>query len=330
MKNLSSDQKQKLFILMGFAGVLILIGFIALRPKGADELPSSVGNVATAQTINTSAGTAPPKPSAAQTRLAAAPKPAATTVKPAVGPPIPVPERVPLAASRPDPFAPIFLPTPPPELVPTPVPPPLSIPAPPPVNIPVRASVGAPPNTVLVGLPSPRISRYNPLPGPRWVVPSVSRGPASSDTAGRASDKRLAGVIIGDSVRALLEIQQGNATGAEGGGMSEGGGAAAQVITRVVQPGDEVDGIKILRINREFENGRPVTRMYVLEGDQERYIDLRPSPSPPVSGTGGEGFSSGTPSGTGRGGFGGSPSGGFGGGSPGGFGRGSGSRPVFP
>lgn len=122
-------------------------------------------------------------------------------------------------------------------------------------------------------------------------------------------------------MRALLEIE---VEGAEGGAGAEGGGGGgAQVITRVVQPGDEVDGIKILRINREFENGRPVTRMYIREGDQERYVDLRPAPAPPAGG--GEGFEGGSPGG-GRGSFGGSGSPGSGS-SSGGFG---GIRPVFP
>ncbi len=247
-------------------------------------------------------------------------------------PSIPAPERAALAPSRPDPFAPVFFPTPPPEISPTPIPPAVVIPPPPSVSLPRFAPVGAPPSTVLVGLPSPRISRYNPLPGPRWVVPQVSRGTGDATTASRSSDKRLSGVIIGDSVRALLEIQQSD-SGGGGESSGAGGGATAQVKVRVVQPGDEVDGIKILRINREFENGRPVTRMYILEGDQERYVDLRPSPSPPVANTGGEGFDS-SSSGSGRGGFGrgGSSSsgssgrGGFGGGSSGG----GGIRPAFP
>ena len=312
-------------MLVGFAGFVVLIGFVSLRLKGEGNLLVGLSDVAMAQTLSGA-----PAARGAQIRLAAAPAPQPTAVRPAAGPPVPVPQRASLAPSRPDPFRPIYLPTPPPEFAPTPVPPPLEIPAPPPVALPSRSPAGAPPSTVLVGLPSPRISRYNPLPGPRWVIPVTGK---SENLAGRSSDKRLSGVIIGDSVRALLEIQQAGAGGGEGGG--EGGGAgAAQVVTRVVQPGDEVDGIKILRINREFENGRPVTRMYILEGDQERYVDLRPSPSPPVSGTGGldaEGGSS-SSSGSGRSsGRGGSSSSGFGGTPPGGsgFGRGGGTRPTF-
>ncbi len=337
MTNLSSDQKQKLSILLGFAGCLIILGFVALRPGSSYSISLTAGSIATAQTVGSGRGastsTAGKPLNPASKKIAAVPQTGATVVRPASGPSIPVPERVPLAPSRPDPFAPVYVPTPPPEQAPTPVPPAVVIPPPPPISLPSRAPVGAPPSTVLVGLPSPRISRYNPLPGPRWVVPVVARG---TDTAARSADKRLAGVIIGDSVRALLEIQQGNAGGGGGEGGGDGGGAA-QVITRVVQPGDEVDGIKILRINREFENGRPVTRMYVLEGDQERYIDLRAAPTPPTANAGGEGFEGGssTPSGSGRGGFGrggsgSAPPGGFGGGSSGGFGRGGGNRPTFP
>jgi hypothetical protein len=347
MKNLSSDQKKKLFILMGFAGFLIIAGFIALRPKDDDATATDTASVATAQPVSTGAppsSAAPASATAKKVPVAAtpvsgaptqgkAPLPAPTAAKIVQKiPNIPAPERASLLPSRNDPFQPVFLPTPPPEVSPTPIPPPVVIPPPPSVRLPSPAPVGAPPSNVLVGLPTPRISRYSPLPGPRWIVPTAPRGPSDATNAARSPNKRLAGVIIGDSVRALLEIQEAGDAGAggEGAGAGTGGG---QVTVRVVQPGDEVDGIKILRINREFENGRPVTRMYVREGDQERYIDLKPSPSPPTAagGEGAEGGSSsssgsGRGSGFGRGGSGGSSSGGFGGG---GFG-GGGIRPTFP
>lgn len=330
MKNLSSDQKQKLFILMGFVGLFIIVGFFALRPKSEDPAVAAPA-VSTVAAGNPATAPATVPVASSQAKAAPAAQPTPTTVKTVVSiPAIPAPKaRAALAQSRPDPFAPIFWPTPPPELSPTPVPPAVVIPPPPSVTLPSPAPEGAPPSTILVGLPNPRISRYSPLPGPRWVVPAAqSNGSGGGNIPSRSADKRLSGVIIGDSVRAILEIQQGNAAGGgEGGGEGAGTGGAAQVITRVVQPGDEVDGIKILRINREFENGRPVTRMYILEGDQERYVDLRASPTPPTAGTGGEGSegSGFSGSGSGRGGFGRGP---FGGGSSGGFGGGI--RPSFP
>ena len=325
MKSLSGDQKQKLFILLGFVGFLVVAGFFALSPKGEDESAAPVAP------LTTSAQTAPGVPAAAPPRATpvTAPQPAATPKKivKVIVPTVPAPARASLVPHRPDPFAPVPVPTLPPAPLPTPVPPPIFIPAPDGVRLPSPAPAGAPPSTVLVGLPSPRVSRYSPLPGPRWVVTSAPQG-AGGALAGRSTNKRLSGVIIGDSVRALLEIETEGAGGE--GGEGGAGGAQSQVITRVVQPGDEVDGIRILRINREFENGRPVTRMYIREGDQERYVDLRPAPSPPAGG--GEGFEGGSSGGSGRGSFGGTPPGGsssgFGSGSS--SGSGGGIRPVFP
>lgn len=151
------------------------------------------------------------------------------------------------------------------------------------------------------------------MPGPRFAIGVAPRGQVDATTAARSPNKRLAGVIIGDGVSALLEITVGDTSSGEGGSGGSGGsgsggsgsgesGASAQVITRVVQPGDDVDGIKILKINREFDNGRPVTRMYIRENGQDRYIDLRPSPTPPTTGGFGEGSgSSGSSSGSERG-----------------------------
>ena len=123
----------------------------------------------------------------------------------------------------------------------------------------------------------------------------------------RSTNRRISGIIVGDRVSALLEL-----TGADG-----------QVTTRVVQPGDEVDGIQILRLERTNVNGQDATRLIVREGGQERIVELRPSPNPVggngLDGTGGEGGQ--TPGGFGPGGLGrGGP--GQGGFAPGGFGQG--------
>lgn len=76
-------------------------------------------------------------------------------------------------------------------------------------------------------------------------------------------DKRLSGVVIGDGVSALLEIQ-----GAQG------------PVTHVVQPGDEVEGITVLNIQRYNDGTRTVTRMLIRENGEERSVDLRASPNP--------------------------------------------------
>jgi hypothetical protein len=76
-----------------------------------------------------------------------------------------------------------------------------------------------------------------------------------------STDKRLSGVIIADGVRALLEIQ-----GPDG------------PITRVVQPGDEVDGITVLSIQRYNDGTKTVTRMLIRENGEERTVDLRAAP----------------------------------------------------
>ena len=122
----------------------------------------------------------------------------------------------------------------------------------------------------------------------------------SESPAIRSANKRLSGVIIGDSVRALLEITVGDAAAGGGHGQDGGadGGAAETTVVRVVQPGDEVDGIKILRIERVYEGGRQITRMFVREGNEERFVDLRPSPTPPVAATSGGSGSEGSSSGS--------------------------------
>lgn len=327
MKSLSGDQKKKGFILLGFVGVLLLVlFFFVLRPQAdpATDAPVTTASVPAGAVPPPPAGAAPvgTKPAAPAPKPASAAAPKAAQVK-VVIPVIAAPRKATLAPSRPDPFFPLLHPTAPPVPEPTPVPPPIILPPPPSVDLPSPAPVNAPPSNVLAGLGSPRIARYAPLPGPRWQTGVAP--PPSSAAAPRSPNKRLAGVIIGDAMRALLEITKTDAGGAggaaPGGGLgAEGGGAASTVITRVVQPGDEVDGIKILRINREYENGRQITRMYIREGDEERYIDLRASPTPPQTVTGGGSGSSSSeggpprpPGGFGGGGFGGRPGGGFGG-----------------
>jgi len=283
-------------------------GFFALQSSGGEDesapLPPTpvastapaAGTAASTNTATTSAAPATqPAPAATPVRLAQAPK--KTIV--AKAPVVPAPNVATVEAPRPDPFEPFYYPMPEPEPTPTPVPPPVRLPPPPAVTLPSPRGGGAPlsvafaapglasapPSTALIGLPRPHIARYNPLPGPVWN--RVGTSPRAPDAPViRSANKRLSGVIIGDSVRALLEITTGETAGGGAGG-GEGGAAGATTIVRVVQPGDEVDGIRILRIERIFEGGKQITRMFVREGTEERFVDLRASPTPPVTAGGG-------------------------------------------
>jgi hypothetical protein len=123
-------------------------------------------------------------------------------------------------------------------------------------------SPGAPSPSEPLNLPPTSIPQYQLRQGPRNVA---APGVVSDATGGAqpAPEKRIAGVAIGDSVRALIEINDGT-----------------QTITRVVQPGDEVEGMRILRVERVTEGGQQTTRMWVREAGQDRYFDLRPSSNP--------------------------------------------------
>jgi hypothetical protein len=117
-------------------------------------------------------------------------------------------------------------------------------------------------------LPPPYIPRVAIAPtAPANFLPP---GGGGSGGTSRSSNKRLSGVVIGDSVRAILEISDGE-----------------NVVTRIVQPGDEVDGIRILRIERVSEGGRMVTRMFIREAGEERYVDLKAAPQQAAGGGGG-------------------------------------------
>jgi hypothetical protein len=181
-----------------------------------------------------------------------------------------------------DPFA---NPLPPPPLPPPPPPPRKPVVLPPPIDIAPPGQLGTdpgislPPATIrtlgtrpISNLPPivPRRVAVAPT-APRFYSPPGGQGGGSILTS---QNKRLSGVIIGDSVRALLEISSGEGL----------------PITRVVQPGDEVDGIRILRLERVSEGGRTVTRLVVRENNQEQYVELRPAPQQQNMGEGGLGL----------------------------------------
>ncbi len=176
-----------------------------------------------------------------------------------------------ISQSRTDPFAPVYL-VPPPAPTPLPPPPPpppdpqINIPGPPGfengINLPsikdpaLRAAVALP---LRIGIPY--IPHSDNTGTPRDAFP-LPRGNGDTSVGGgpqQSYDKRLAGVIIGDGVRALLELPSGE--------------------QRVVQPGDEVEGIRVLNIERFRQGDRTITRMLVRDTDgSQKYVELKPSP----------------------------------------------------
>jgi hypothetical protein len=183
-----------------------------------------------------------------------------------------------LTRSRPDPFQQIyFIPTPTP--VPPPVPPPVPVPVPgevPPVLLP-GSSVSNQQFQQPLNLPPVSIRRLDetsrrPVDAfPPRRTAGGEGGAGGGGSANPSTDKRLSGVIIGEGVRALLEIQGPGGT-----------------VTRVVQPGDEVEGITVISIQRFNDGTRLVTRMIIRENGEERSVDLRAgAPVAPPGGIGG-------------------------------------------
>ncbi|BCM89455.1 hypothetical protein IAD21_01301 [Abditibacteriota bacterium] len=173
-----------------------------------------------------------------------------------------------ISRARTDPFQPVYL-IPPPAPTPLPPPPPdpeINVPTLPGfeggINLPaikdpaVRAAVARP---LRIGIPS--IPRLENISAPRDPFP-LPRNQSEGNVGGapqQSYDKRLAGIIIGDGVRALLELPSGE--------------------QRVVQPGDEVEGIRVLNIERFRQGDRTVSRMLIRDTDgSQRYVELKPSP----------------------------------------------------
>jgi len=268
---------------------LPLVGLLALAVGFTVVKPMLSGN-----SVPTSPAPAAPT-SAAKVPASVIPKPAAPGV-PGVAPLGASPSVVAvntspigfIAKARVDPFEPVLLY--PPALPPLPPAPPAPRikPTPPPVTLPspsdfsgnrvvtisdprVQAEVSQP-----LGLGSPTIKRTSDGAPRDAFPPARTSGVAGEGGAGapQASyDKRLAGVIIGDGVHALLEIT-----------------ANGQVTTQVVQPGDEVNGVRVLSIERFRDGERTVTRMLVRDTNgTQQYVELKPSAQPPAGGVGGPG-----------------------------------------
>ncbi|HEX9996616.1 MAG TPA: hypothetical protein VGB45_05705 [Abditibacterium sp.] len=259
-KKVVTPEQRKLYTQLGVVGFLALIA-------GGIYLPGMLSGDSTPESPQTPAAVTPPPgmvdpPSAdgpptgnapSGDEVAPAPVAQVTTVS------------QPLARYRPDPFQqPYFIPTPTP--VPPPIPPPVGIPTPfqiSPVALPGNSGIAQTAQQPL-NLPPVSINRLDETARrptdafpPRRSVGAVG----GSGVPSPSTDKRLSGVIIADGVRALLEIQ-----GPDG------------PITRVVQPGDEVDGITVLSIQRYNDGTKTVTRMLIRENGEERTVDLRAAP----------------------------------------------------
>ena len=322
--NSTSGDKKKLFIGLGVAGVAAL-GLGAYFLMNSRSGATDVAATATANTVAVTDPSASESASGAPGSTLAnggIPPTGITAVSTGSNPAT----LLPLSPYRRDPFQPFTINPPPPLPLPppppTPLPPPRPTPIPPPVEIPQIEAVDVPgignspfgggsgggavspfpvpgagtggfgtrplilPTVVIPRLNSTKLVPTNAFPPPR------SSSGAGSGVTTPSFDKRLSGVVIGNGVRAVLEIS---------------GGATPK--SYVVQPGDVVEGITILNIQRFNEGGKQVTRMLIRENGGERTVDLKPGP--PRTTTGIEG---GFP---GQGGFPGGP-GGFPGG-PGGF-----------
>lgn len=275
-----TPEKRKLFVGLGIAGALALIaggiylpGLLSGGKSTPAEVPVALANAASGTSAT---GEIPPsgEGGAVSPGLdggSGASAAAATTSTAPQG----------LARFRRDPFQQAyFLPTPVPTLPPPP-PPPTPEPI---IDVPRPAEVTP---LALPGLSGGRAAEQRPLILPPVSINRLDQGsrrpteafPPARTSSGSGSsvpspsyDKRLSGVVIADGVRAILEIQGPNGP-----------------VSRVVQPGDEVEGITILNIQRFNDGTRTVTRMLIRENGEERTVELRAGA--PQDQTGSEGQS---------------------------------------
>ena len=274
---IGADEKKKLYILGGLLAAIGVVVVVLYLPKGGSKTSTTPSAI--------------PTPAA---KIAKAPGVAGAGATGAVASTAPgtvnAASLVSVSSFRDDPFAPFACP-------PLPVLPPLnqsqssSPPADGPVEIPSPEQVNIVPDSTIenggslpaggslppMGVGSGTASRrpladMPPITLPmRANIPTTPAPLSGSPSAGgilESPNKRVSGVIIGDSVRALIEITDGDAK-----------------TTRIVQPGDEIDGIRILRIERATQAGRAVTRVIIRENGEERSIILKPAPKVATSGT---------------------------------------------
>ena len=268
-----TPEQRKIYTQLGVIGVLALVAGVMYLPGmlsggSTPDLPEAPPS--TAETAANNAVT--PPEGGAGAADGAKPETAAAATAPVVQAAV----AQPLARYRSDPFQqPYFIPTPTP--VPPPLPLPVGIPSPfqiSPIALPGGGGGASQSASQPLNLPQVRINRLDEtVRRPTDAFPprrTVGAGGNSGGVPSPSSDKRLSGVIIADGVRALLEIQ------------GPGG-----PVTRVVQPGDEVDGITVLSIQRFNDGTRTVTRMLIRENGEERSVELRAAPQQAAAAGGG-------------------------------------------
>lgn len=266
---IGADDKKKMYVLGGLLAAIGVVVVVLYVPRGKSKTATTPAATPTPMTVVKAPAT--PGENSAPASASAAPGSinAASLVS--------------IESFRNDPFAPFARPPlpvlPTPRPAPTPPPPVIILPPDQVEILPPGQSdsgggypsggIGLPPMDVIGGRSTPS-SRRALVDLPPVTLPTRSNiprtpGPPGGQSAGGISaspNKRISGVIIGDSVRALLEITDGDI-----------------ITTRIVQPGDEVDGIRILRIERVTEGGRSVTRMIIRENGEERSVDLKAAPT---------------------------------------------------
>lgn len=276
---LGADDKKKIYLLGGLLGGLGLIGiFVFLKPFGggsdttnapSSPPPSFTNSVRPLFPGGATNVVAPPNGGIPQF----APPTVPSTGAPTTGSDANLTPQIPgIGRTRNDPFLPVMVPALPPAKIPTTIiqePVPLSLPnyQPPSLgssnDLPLTAfAPGTPITSTTLYLPPAMIfsgsQRTQPQPLPE--IGGINVGaPGAQTQATNASGKRVAGVILGDSIRALIEYQENG-----------------QTVSKVVQPGDEVGGMKILSIQRVREGDNSVVRVTVRENGQEEFFDLGP------------------------------------------------------
>lgn len=279
---LGADDKKKIYLLAGLAGLLGVGALVVFNPFGGSSdgnatanaaLVGSAANVANAPGTSNNVGMPSPvrPPGGGNLQIGA---PVSSAVLPTGGAFGLVPQIPGIGRTRNDPFVQFTLPAlppPPPTPVPTRViqePVPLDLPsyqtpsAGTGANLPLNTfppGLGTIASTTLYLPPATmfnRSQRQQPQSLPE--IGGVNVGtPGSQTQANNASGKRVAGIILGDTIRALIEYQENG-----------------QTVSKVVQPGDEVGGMKILSIQRVRSGDKSVVRVTILEKGQEEFFDL--------------------------------------------------------
>lgn len=295
--NLKAEDKKKLYLLGGLAGTLGVLGVVfVILPlfRGAPADDGEVSNAVNMATANvpraTSTSTPPPngltmgRP--VSTSAASSSSGGGSSAGGSSADQIFAPQLIGVGRPRTDPFAPEEVV---PALAPTPVPTPrvevrvtmeplaplvlnpytptyesTTVSLPSGVGPSVATGVngtGSADSRILQTLPPAMIFGATARIAPR-SLPNIGgltvAAPGAQANIVNADDKRVAGVIIGDSIRALIEYQENG-----------------QTVSRVVQPGDNVGGMEILSIGRVSEGGQQLVRVTVRENGQEKYFDLK-------------------------------------------------------